>query len=137
MVLNPDGDKTGFSRWQAIKLMHLVFNYFHKIRTFALLNDSLYRKESVYFLVEISATLLSMLFSMYFCCCIAVCSFDRHFEVILIEYVCVCVCLCVCVFPSIHGEGFICLEQLEYQGTDQRCCVEDASFLHQVPSLPL
>ena len=32
-------------------------------------------------------------------------------------------------------EGFICLDQLDYQGTaDQRCCVEDVIFLCQVPS---
>ena len=41
--------------------------------------------------------------------------------------------LCVC-FTSIHREGFICLEQFEYQETDQRCCAEDVSFLFQVPS---
>lgn len=27
----------------------------------------------------------------------------------------------MCVFMSIHYEGFICLKQLECQGTDQRC----------------
>ena len=27
---------------------------------------------------------------------------------------------CVCVFTSIRHEGFICLDQLGYQGTDQR-----------------
>ena len=43
------------------------------------------------------------------------------------------VCVCVCVFASIHRESFICLG-LEFQGTDQRCCVEDVSFLCQVPS---
>ena len=41
------------------------------------------------------------------------------------KLVCVCVYVCVCVCTSIHREGFICLDQLEYQGTDQRCCVED------------
>ena len=41
--------------------------------------------------------------------------------------------ICVSVFPSIHRKGFICLEQLECQGTDQRCCVEEVSFLRQVP----
>ena len=51
--------------------------------------------------------------------------------------VCVCVCLCVRASTSIHCEGFICLEQLECQGTDQWCCVEDVSFLHKVPSLLL
>ena len=64
--------------------------------------------------------------------------------------VCVCVCVCVCmcmycaqvcvcvyVFTSIHREGFICLDQLEYQGTDQRCYVEDINFLCQVPSSQL
>ena len=46
----------------------------------------------------------------------------------------VCVCACVharvwvCVFRSIHREGFICLDQLGCQGTDQRCCVEDVGF---------
>ena len=45
------------------------------------------------------------------------------------------VCVCVCVFKSIHGEGFICLDQLGYQGTDQRCCVEDVGFLCRLPSL--
>ena len=48
--------------------------------------------------------------------------------------VCVCVCLCVCVFMSIYREGFICLDQLECQGTDQQCCVVDVSFLCQVSS---
>ena len=43
-------------------------------------------------------------------------------------YVCVCVCVCVCVFTFIHREGFICLDQLECQGTDQRCY----AFLCQV-----
>ena len=43
------------------------------------------------------------------------------------------VCVCVCVFTSIHREGFICLG-LEFQGTDQQCCVEDVSFLCQVSS---
>ena len=41
----------------------------------------------------------------------------------------------MCVrFTSIHREDFICLEELECQGTDQRCCTEDVSFLCQVPS---
>ena len=44
-------------------------------------------------------------------------------------YVCVCVCVCVFVCNSIHSEGFICLDQLDYQGTDQWCCVEDVYFL--------
>ena len=52
------------------------------------------------------------------CACVCVC---------VCVYVCMCVCVCVCV--SIHREGFICLDQLEYQGTDQQCCVEDATFL--------
>ena len=38
------------------------------------------------------------------------------------------VCVCVC-FTSIHREDFIFLEQLECQGTDQRCCAEDVCFL--------
>ena len=44
------------------------------------------------------------------------------------------VCVCVSVFTSIHREVFICLEQLESRGTDHWYCVEDVSFLHQVPS---
>ena len=32
---------------------------------------------------------------------------------------------CVCVFVTIHCEGLICMDQLGYQGTDQRCYVED------------
>ena len=37
--------------------------------------------------------------------------------------------LCVCVFTSIHREGFICLDQLGYQRTDQQCYAEDINFL--------
>ena len=46
-------------------------------------------------------------------------------------WVCVCVCVCVgvCVCTSIHREGFIYLDQLEYQEIDQRCYVEDVCFL--------
>ena len=40
----------------------------------------------------------------------------------------------VCVSASIHREVFTCLDQLDYQGTGQRCCVEDVFFLWQVPS---
>ena len=47
---------------------------------------------------------------------------------------CACVCVCVCVFTSIHCEGFIYLDQLGYQGTDQRCCVEDVGYHCQFPS---
>ena len=47
---------------------------------------------------------------------------------------CVCVCVCLCVCKSIHRESFICLDQLECQGTDQRYYVEDVSFVCQVPS---
>ena len=38
----------------------------------------------------------------------------------LFTCVCVCVCVCVCesVCMSIFQEGFICLDQLGYQGTD-------------------
>ena len=36
-------------------------------------------------------------------------------------------------FTSIGRENFICLEQLECQGTDQRLCAEVVSFLCQVP----
>ena len=47
-----------------------------------------------------------------------------------------CVCVrararvCVCVFTSIHSEGFICLDQLECQGTDQRFFAEKVSFIY-------
>ena len=34
------------------------------------------------------------------------------------------------MFLPSHREGFICLDQLEPHGTDQRCCVEDVSFLY-------
>ena len=44
----------------------------------------------------------------------------------------ICVCVCVCVFHVIHREDFIGFEQLECQGTDQRCCAEVVSFLCQV-----
>ena len=41
----------------------------------------------------------------------------RTYQVI---YLCVCVCVRARVraFTSIHREGFICLEQLDYEGTD-------------------
>ena len=51
--------------------------------------------------------------------------------------VCVCVCMyvCVCVFTSIHHEGFICLEQVGYQGTDQCVMLKTLNsyvdFLHR------
>ena len=46
---------------------------------------------------------------------------------------CVYVCVFVCVFTPIQRKGLICLG-LEFQRRDQRCCVEDVSFLCQVPS---
>ena len=46
----------------------------------------------------------------------------------------VCVCVCVCVLTSIHCVGFICLNQVGYQRTDQRCYVEEVNLLCQVPS---
>ena len=49
------------------------------------------------------------------------------------DYIGACVRVCVCVCTSIHRKGFICLDQLKYQGTDQRCYVEDVSFIYQVP----
>ena len=56
-------------------------------------------------------------------------------------YLCVCVracmCLCVCVLTSFHREGFICLDQLGYQGPDQRRCVEDVGFVCRLPSSPI
>ena len=56
-------------------------------------------------------------------------------------FVCSCVCVCVCVpacvvHMHIHHEEFICLG-FEFQRTDLRCCVEEVSFLCQVPSLLL
>ena len=62
---------------------------------------------------------------------------NLHFECVYVcvcVCVCVCLCVCVCVCTSIHREGFICLVQLGYQGTDQRCYVKDVNFLCQVPS---
>ena len=47
------------------------------------------------------------------CACVCVCVCVR-------VCVCACVCVCVCVFMSIHCEGFICLDQVGYQGTDLR-----------------
>ena len=44
--------------------------------------------------------------------------------------------VCVC-FTSIHREDLVYLKQLKCQGTDQRCCAGDVSFLCQVPSLLL
>ena len=59
-------------------------------------------------------------------------------------FVCVCVCVCVSVhacmrvcFTSTHGEGLLCLKQFKCQGTDERCCTENVTFLSQVPSLLL
>ena len=69
-------------------------------------------------------------------------------------YVCVCLCVCVlvclcvgvsvcmracvrvfvCVCASIYHKGFICRDQLDYQGTDQPCFVEYVYFLCQVLS---
>ena len=51
-----------------------------------------------------------------------------------------CVSVCVGegwgvgVFTSIHREGFISLEQVGYEGTDQRCYVEDVEFLYRFSS---
>ena len=49
-----------------------------------------------------------------------------------------CVCVCVCGggggFTSIYREGFISLEQVGYEGTDQRCYVEDVEFLYRFSS---
>ena len=38
------------------------------------------------------------------------------------------------VFTSIHREGFISLEQVGYEGADQRCYVEDVEFLYRFSS---
>ena len=50
----------------------------------------------------------------------------------MIVYVCVCVCVSVCT--SIHHVIFICLDQVGYQGTDQRCYVEDVELLGRFSS---
>ena len=68
------------------------------------------------------------------CLCVCVC------ECVCVRVracVCVCVGVCVCVCTSIHYEDFIRLDQLECQGTDQRCYVKDVFFICQVPSLLL
>ena len=53
---------------------------------------------------------------------------------LMVVYVCVCARARVRVFTFFHREGFICLDLLGYQEADQRCHVEDANFLCQVPS---
>ena len=57
------------------------------------------------------------------------------FKVKLVGVLCVYVCVCVCVFTSIHREGFICLDQVGYQGTDQRATLKTLNsyvdFLHR------
>ena len=63
------------------------------------------------------------LWSKMFILTIAACVFMR-------AYVRACVCVCT----SIHPEGFIYLDQVGYQGTDQRCYVEDVKFLCRFPS---
>ena len=65
------------------------------------------------------------LWSKMFILTIAACVFVRA---------CVRACVCVCVCTSIHPEGFICLDQVGYQETDQRCYVEDVKFLCRFPS---
>ena len=63
---------------------------------------------------------------------------SRHTaETIFYEPLCVCVRVRVCVCTSVHREGFICLDHLDFQGTDQQCFVEDVHFLRQVTSLLL
>ena len=59
---------------------------------------------------------------------------NKHGVCVCVCVCCVCVCVCVCVCTSIHCEGFICLDQLGYQETDQRYFVEDVNFLCQAPS---
>ena len=49
------------------------------------------------------------------CVCLCVCM-----------YVFVCLCVYVCTF--IYREGFIFVDQVGYQGTDQRRYVEDGNF---------
>ena len=51
-----------------------------------------------------------------------------------IMFSCLSLCVYVCVFTSIHHEGFICLDHLGYQETDQQCYLEDVNFLCKVPS---
>ena len=70
----------------------------------------------------------------YVCVCVCVCGCGVGGCGCVGVGVCVCVCVCVCLFTSIQREDFICLGQLECQGTGQRYCVEDISFLCQVPS---
>ena len=74
------------------------------------------------------------------CLCVCVCVWVGGWVWVCV-WVCVCVCVCVrvcvCVCTSIHYEGFIRLDQLECQGTDQRCYVKDVFFICQVPSLLL
>ena len=43
-------------------------------------------------------------------------------------------CIFFIVFPSIHREGFISMEQVGYEGIDQRCYVEDLEFLYRFSS---
>ena len=43
--------------------------------------------------------------------------------VIVFVCVCLCVCVCVCVRAFTVKALSVCLDQFEYQGTDQRCCV--------------
>ena len=58
----------------------------------------------------------------------------RTFLVPLCVSVCVGEGWGVGVFTSIHREGFISLEQVGYEGTDQRCYVEDVEFLYRFSS---
>ena len=52
------------------------------------------------------------------CACVCVC-------------VCVCACVCVCVFIFFHREGFFCLQDVQDipEGTDQRSCVVNISWV--------
>ena len=63
--------------------------------------------------------------------------YKYYWRVCVCLFVCVCVCVyvcvCVCVCTSIHREGFICLDQLDYQGPELRC-VKDTDFLCHIPS---
>ena len=51
----------------------------------------------------------------------------------MILCVCVCVCVCVCLRPATVKASSV-WNSWDYQGTDQRCCVEDVGFLCWFPS---
>ena len=83
------------------------------------------------FLLKLQDGNLQIFKNTYFVVCM------RVRVVCLCVYICVCMCLYMCVLKFIYRvclTGFICLDQLKCQGTDQRWCAWDISFLWQVPS---